>query len=196
MVRHIDFELDASWDELGIKNRQYQQAPIIQHDSGESLVKALTLLQGLIGTLAPIMRSDSPPDMQKMINDQYNFMGGLVKKSMMENMNLMHDYQRKLAMLKNVKNNDQQSEEEEEDFTSLIQQILPFITEWLPKLLNGGAEGKVVKNVVRGSQMFKEITKSKRMVTALINYLDSTRGEDETDQILRSLSMRRIKAVK
>ena len=195
VIRHYDFDLDQSYDDLRLRSTPYQQVPVAP-DSGESLVKALTLLQGLIGTLAPFMRPDSPPpDMQKMINDQYNFMGGLVKKSMMENMNLMHDYQRKLSMLKNVKGDEQGGDGEEEDISPLVQQIMPFITEWLPKLMSGGAESRVVKNVVRGSAMFKEITKSRKMVTALIKYLDNQMGEEETDKVLRSLSMRRIKAV-
>lgn len=191
LMRAYKFRINPVYD-LQRTGSQVQQ--IVPHDSGKnSMAEAFTMLQGLLAMLIPLFqRPSESPDMNKILMGNFDMFGGLMKKQMMENIELMNDYQRKLQLVRegtDMRNDD----EGEEQAATIIDQIKPLLAEWLPKLIGGGREAKVVSKIVKGSQMFKEIAKNQNMVRSLISYLDKEKGREEADKILSTLGMQRVR---
>lgn len=193
IIVSYDFILDSCYDNFQ-RNGNTQFFPVQKQDSGEGLVKSITLLQGLISTLIPLIRPAESPDTQKVMHEMYNFHRNILQKVMTDNFDLMNDYQRKIADLsegETVKQND--GDEQGENFTGIIERLTPLLSQWLPKILSSGHQGRIYQDMVRESDMFKTIAKNKRMIEALIKHLDTTQGEDTTNKVLSKLGIKRIK---
>ena len=190
LMRAYKFRINPVYD-LQRTGSPVQQ---VSHDSGKNgMAESFTMLQGLLAMLIPLFqRPSESPDMSKILMGNYDLFGGLMKKQMMENIELMNDYQRKLQLVREgaEMKNDEEGEDQAE---TIIDQIKPLLAEWLPKLIGGGKEAKVVSKIVRDTRMFKEIAKNQNMVRALISFIDKEKGRDEADKVLASLGMQRIR---
>lgn len=194
LMRAYKFRINPVYDIQRTGLPAAQQVPV-SHDSGKNgMAEAFTMLQGLLAMLIPLFqRPSESPDMNKILMGNFDMFGGLMKKQMMENIELMNDYQRRLQLVKegaDMRNDD----EGEEQAATIIDQLKPLLAEWLPKLIGGGREAKVVSKIVKDSQMFKEIAKNQNMVRSLISYLDKEKGREESDKILSTLGMQRVRS--
>ncbi len=192
LMRAYKFRINPYYDTL--RSGPLPAMPIQQqHDSGKnSMAEAFSMLQGLLATLLPMFqRPPENPDFSKMMAGNYGMFQDIMKRQMLDNVQLMTDYQRNVQLLKD--GGGDMNGVEEEPAESIIEKIAPFLNEWLPKLIGGGTESKVVSTVVKGSAMFKEIAKNQAMVKALIAYLDKSQGVAQTNQVLASLGMKRTK---
>ena len=196
VVSHM-ITIDQSFDDLRRQQNPIQQ----QQDSGKNLNEALALIQGIMATLIPLIR---PPEnaegTRKLFDEMYAFQGKMMQRSVENSLQLITDYQRKIAMLKApVADAGKVIEDEEEDnsnnFGNIITQIMPYIKEYLPKIISHGPEGKIYSNIVKQTEMFKEIAKNRKMIDALINHLDKTQGEEVTTKLLNSLGINRLKVL-
>lgn len=196
------FTIDPYYDELRVEEMrknpyammafpgQMQQPP--QQDSGKNFMDAITLLQGLIGTLAPLMRpADANPDMSKHFQTNFRMLNDVMKRSMEDNIELFGDYQRKILMLKD-RNLDDSDEVAPGETESVIEKIVPYLKDWLPLLVGGGQPAKAVAGTVKKTQMYKEIVKSKALTKGLIEFLDKDKGREETDKVLLALGVKRM----
>lgn len=188
------FTLDSYYDELRMemqnRNPAYRMQQFQPQDSNRSMVEAITLLQTLISTLAPLFRpTETAPDIQKLFSSNYDVLSKVMRQSMENSVDLMTDYQRKVLMLKEKRDDDGVDEE------GIIEKLIPYIKDWLPMLIGGGAPARQVGEIARKTAMFKEISKNKKIVNKLIEYLDKEKGETATDSVLSSLGLKRQKRV-
>lgn len=178
----------------GRPSYQVEQAPP-RRDT--SLADAFALFQGMIQTIIPLVRPPENPDVQRMMSQNFHVVSDVMKKQLESNVQLMADYQRRVANLKQIgenmgKGERQQQDEEDSGVMAIIQQVAPLLQEWLPRLLKPGAEGKVVSNIVKETAMFQEIKRSRKMINALIGHLDQTEGQEKTNKILNALNLKRM----
>lgn len=198
VVSHM-ITIDTSYDEL----RRQSIPNVQQYDSGKSLNEALTLIQGIMATLIPLIRPpESGGDIKKLFDDMYSFQGNMMKRSVENSLQMINDYQRKMAMLKYTPEKPpmRQIDDDEDDtppdnFGNIITQIMPLIKEYLPKIISSSPDAKIYQGIVKQTELFKEISKNKKMVDALVNHLDKTQGEEVTTKLLNSLGIKRLKVL-
>lgn len=197
IVRSYRFRISALCDGA---RPEVSPHPIVYDNrkNNDGMKDAVLLFQQVVATLIPLLRPPESANYSKMMDSNYSMVADVMRKSMMSNVELMEEYQRKVSMLKSKNDHrviDMQQEEDssnENNFATIIAQIAPLLEAYLPKILGGGAQGKVVSGMVRDSAMFHEIKRNRSMVNALIAYLDQEKGADETDKILSALSLKRV----
>lgn len=178
---------------------QNQQPVIVQQPQQNTAAEFMAMMQSFLSLLLPVLRPPENPDISRVMAGNVAMIQDVMRKQMTNTVDLMADYQRKVAMIKQVGTQPQQQpqaiddgDDEEGGVNAVISQIAPLLTEWLPKLIGGGPQAQAVSSVVKGSAMFKEITRNRRMVAALIAHLDSTQGEEETNKALKALNIKRL----
>jgi hypothetical protein len=201
-VRSYKFKLHQHYDTIRMTPvAQPATAVVPAHDSNKNFMDAMMMIQTMMSTMMQsfiplFQRPPESPDMAKMIAGNYAMVNDIAKKQMMNNVDLMADYQRKVILLnKQAGIDDTDTEEIEEpqsDVMTIIEQIKPFIGEWLPKLIGGGQQSKVVSTIVKSSSMFQEIARNRKMVNALVRHLDGTSGKENTDIVLKKLGISRV----
>lgn len=201
IVRLWKFRCHQYYDTLmreSIAAPTINQQPVVVQQGG-SMVEAIAMITGLLNVLIPMLRPPENVDMSKMANQNFTMFQDVMKKQMLSNIDLMANYQSAVAKMKNQTgdNNVKQIEQGDPDCgdtdgLSIIEQIAPYLQEWLPKLLSGGPQAKAVSTVVKGTELFKEIKKNRSTISALIKYLDEKNGPDDTNKILMALGMHRI----
>lgn len=165
---------------------------------GQSMLEVMGMFTALINALGPLIRPPTDPDVSKMSGQYTAMFQDVMKKAMMSNIELMNNYQHAVAKIKNpgdnVQNRNNQNDQQEGDGGSaagIIEQLAPFITEWLPKLIAGGQQGKAVAMVAKSTKMFQEIKRNRNTITALIRYLEEKNGPEDTNKVLTALSLKR-----
>lgn len=201
IVRSYKFKCHPSYDSRRNDSSGRIQLPpeyFMNNRKDNSLVEAFTMMQGMLTTLIPLFKPTETPDLQKIMSSNYSIVSEIMKKQALSSADMMIDYQRKLSSLKQIGSgdgnvrNDNGNDESDSGVLDVIAQIAPLLEQWLPKLLGGGKQSQVVGNLVRESAMFQEISKNRKLINGLIAHLDSTRGKEETDKVLKALQVKRM----
>lgn len=169
------------------------QAPTIIQQPGNSLTESISLIKELIGAIAPLMaqRNDSMPDLSGILLKNYELTSEVLKKNMLESVKTNSELQRKMLSVENqddMRNNNVEVDEQE---PSIIEQLKPFIEQFLPMIIGNNQQAKKVQQMVRSAPQFKKIVNNKREFKTLIAYLDHEKGKEITDEILKKLNLSR-----
>ncbi len=171
---------------------QSQSQPVIIQGSG-GMKESIEMITSLIAALSPLFQAKQQPgpDMNSILFKTFENTQEVLKKSMLENVKVNSDLQRKLMAVENGENENMQTETEEEE-PSLLEQFKPLLIEWLPKIMADNAQAKALQTVVKTAPQFKQIVNNKREFKTLVNYLDGTQGKEKTDKLLSSLKLKRL----
>src|SRR3990172_4587296 len=189
-VRAYNFKLHEHYDT--IRNNAPVSAAAQSSGTGD-FIQMFTMMQGMMHTMMqtiiPLIRQEKPPenpDFAKLMAQNYQMVNEITKKQMLDNVDLMGDFQRKIAMMSkrggqaaidDFSDTEQDDDEEQgSGVFAIIEQLKPFLDDWLPKLIGSGQQSKAVTSIVKSTSMFKEIAKNRSMINALIAHLDSTAG--------------------
>lgn len=193
-MRAYRFRVHPHYDTIRNANSFVAPYPIdhrpaaVQTTGSSSLIEAVTILERLMLAMAPMMNREQNPDMQAMLLQNFNTTNSILKRQMLDNVDLLTDYQRKIA---DVQGENMGTATEELPGPSIVEQIAPLLNEWLPRLLGGGAQAKAVQQVVKMSPQFSQIIKDRGKFKQLVSYLDKTRGKEETEKVLLALKLKR-----
>lgn len=194
-VRAYRFRVHPEYDKLRSEspvmggNNMPVPYPVIEKNSGSSLVDAIQIIERLITAMVPMFNKPKDESISEVLNQSYGVMGDMMKKSMMNNIALMNDFQKSLVFGGNAEMDETEVLEEEEP--SIISQIAPLLTEWIPLILGKGPQATVAQKAVQMTPQFQQIVKNKSELLKLVNYFDQEKGPAETDKILTALKIRR-----
>ncbi len=160
------------------------------HQYGADMGSIFGMIERVMGIISPLLNRQESPTVATMMKENMLTVSQVMREMLLEDMRTRGEMM-KMAMLPGKVEEDDEKEEEE-DISSVVEKILPLISEWMPKLLGNDLQSKAVSTVVRGTPMFAQIVKDKSALRKLIKHLDDTQGREATDQALALLKIKRI----
>jgi hypothetical protein len=140
----------------------------------------------------PLLNRPRDENVKEFMKSMYSTMGEAMQSSMSENLRMMAEMKR-IAIEGSQDMNQVQVDTtiEQEQQSTILSQIIPLLSEFLPKILGGGAKSEAVREVVRMTPQFKRLIKDRAELVRVIRYLDQSKGTDETNRILLALKVAR-----
>lgn len=196
-VRAYRFRVHPVYDKLRDSSPGYVAGPnmpvpypVIQKESGNNLLDAITIIERLITAMVPMFNQPKEESVSSVLEKSYGAMGDMMKKSMMNNLSLINDVQRKMLLVGGDMDVDDELLTEAEE-PSIIQQIAPLLSEWLPLILGKGPQATVAQKAVQMTPQFQQIVNNRAELIKLVRFFDQEKGTAETDKILAALKIRR-----
>lgn len=177
-----------------------QQTPTIIQQPSNGLSDTISVISQLMAAFTPFFtmmqqnqqnQQHNSPDVSSLLFKTFENTQDVLKKSMLENVKVAADLQRKLIQVENG-GTDMNSEVEEEEEPGLLETLKPLMMEYLPKLLDNNAQSKALQTVVKNTPQFKKIISNKREFKTLVAYLDKEKGPETTNKILANLKLKRV----
>lgn len=191
-TRCYRFKLHQEYDKVRNQYLALSQPAIpvqsVQRDTGVSDMFAM--MERFIAMVLPLLQRDQNPDINALMYGNFRNTNEILKRQTMNNLELLKDYQRKVANISTEEDEEMNNSPVQQE-TTILDQILPLVSEWLPRLINGNTESKALSNVVRSTPQFKQIVSDKTEFKRLITYLDKKEGAEKTDKILAALKLKR-----
>jgi len=194
-MRSYMLRLNQRFDDLMLRNKkekpETQAAPAAMaqqtgfRETMDVMERIMAIFTPLITPLINRPREESP---KELIQQMYSTVGDIMKSQVADNMNMITEFKRRAI---EGDNKEMESNTLTENQPSVVEQLIPLINEWLPKLVGGGAKAAAVSEVVRMTPQFKSIVQNRVELVRIIKYLDDTRTPTETDKILSALRIRR-----
>ncbi len=195
-IRAYRFKIHAQYDQVSsqtpagypypAQQPYFQDMPSRKTESGVS--ETIAVIERLMGAFLPLMQRQENPDMQSLLFNTYDNMGNVMKKQQIENMKLMSEISRNALAL--PPEGGEELPTEEPEVPNVLMQLLPMISEWLPKILAGGPKAQAISSVVQQTPQFAEIIRDKRKLKSLVTYLEKTEGKEKTDLLLQKLKIK------
>lgn len=162
-----------------------QQLPVIQYPPNQTnLLDTISMIEKIVGMVSPLlMQKTSTSGIDTAMRENYKVMGEIMKETMMENFKMISGFQNN--QLKQI----EQEQNTEPEAPPIIQQFLPIIMEWLPKLMGNDIQAKLTGNIVKSIPQIKDIVNDSQQLDAIVNYLVETQGVESTQQILQNLGI-------
>ena len=188
------FRLHQHFDEYAFK-RVGNAAPsqnVIQLPPGNSLNDTLSVLERLVTVFSPLIipliARPKDENVQQILSQTYESVNNLLKNSLQDNFRFIREIRENIS----GKEDEEMSTmvEEPTQQPSILNQILPILNEWLPKLLGGGIQGEAVSQVVKMTPQFRAVLDNKRELQSIINYLVKKEGVERTNKVLNALGIK------
>lgn len=194
-MRAYRFRIHARYDALVKKQSidtpaSSSQQIIIPQQNQPSFNDAFTLIERMMSIMIPLFNRPKDDNIQDILSQSYSSVNEVMKRSMIDQYKMMNEFQKSLVS-QSGENMGTAVIEDEEKGPSMLETLAPLLNEWLPKLLGGGPQAAMVKQVVQHTPQFQQILKDKIELKSIINYLDESRGPEETDKILAALNIQR-----
>lgn len=198
-MRAYRIRIHAFYDQFKNKLALPEQAPVqapaptMIQQPGNSLNDSIALLKELVMVIAPLMaqKDNSMPDLSGILLKNYELTSEVLKKNMLESVKTNSELQRKMLSVENQEDMGGNRVEIDEPEPSLIEQLKPFIEQYLPMIIGNNPQAKVVQQMVKTAPEFKRIVNNKREFKTLIAFLDQEKGKETTNKILASLKLSR-----
>lgn len=166
----------------------YNTLPVVQ--TSNPMSEGLGMIKEVLGLVLPIIAASrsNQPDMGSFMAKQYSQMGDIMKHNLIESGKLMAD-----AMRTKLSDNSLLVNEvdEPEENSSIIEQVLPYIKEFIPALIGNGPASTATAKMVQTLPQFKQVVNNRNEVKRLISYLDESQGSEITDKVLKKFKISR-----
>ena len=192
-VKGYRFRLGKIWD-----NRRYQQPEQIssppssvhvhQAGGGAGLAETMQLMEKILALFSPILTAPRDNSASEMMIQNVKMIGDVMREQAVQQIGFIQEIAR--AQLTGNGDNAMAAVDTEPQ-TSLIEQIIPLVNDWLPKLIGNNAQSKAVSTIVRGTPLFNQVVNDRKTIARLIAYLDKEKGREQTDQLLAALKLGR-----
>lgn len=143
----------------------------------------------------PTPNFDMVAQMGQVMVQNYMGLNDVMKEMSMNNVRMFHQMEQEFTTGSDPDDNDgepgDQTTEAPPPQPGIIEQVIPLLVEWVPKLFQGGDVAKLAETTLKTSQIIQQIFHDKTKFANLIKHLDSEYGSKNVDRILQRLSMRR-----
>jgi hypothetical protein len=163
---------------------------------GQGMADMFGMLERMVAMFTtminPLLNRPRDENVKEFMKSMYSTMGEAMQSSMSENLRMMAEMKR-IAIEGSQDMNQVQVDTtiEQEQQSTILSQIIPLLSEFLPKILGGGAKSEAVREVVRMTPQFKRLIKDRAELVRVIQYLDQSKGTEETNRILSALKVAR-----
>ncbi len=156
---------------------------IVKDNSG---VQMFEMIERLVRMLTPLLVRQSDPDLKALIFQNYRDTAEVLKKQNLQTIRAFGDMRDQLEQ-----GGDDMPETTTEKEPTIIEQLAPFLQQFLPVLIGGGKKAEGVAAVARATPQFAAIVKDRGSFQRLLKHLDTTEGKEKTDKILSALKLKR-----
>jgi hypothetical protein len=148
------------------------------------------MMERMLSLLLPLIAQNRQqgPDMGQVMTNMYTNMQEVMKKQLIDNIGMYSQMTKAIAA--GSLPIDEPEIEEKED--TLIDKILPYVDQFLPKLLGSGPKAEATSSVIRSIPQFQTISKDRERLKTLISWLDQNHGPEKTNVVLKSLKLNRV----
>jgi hypothetical protein len=190
LSRVYKFKIHSRFDRLAFSpNAGMQQQPnqVIVKDSGISGIQILEIIERVVKSFAPLLIRQTDPDLKSLMFQNYKDTAEVLKKQQLSTIRAFTDMRDQL----------EQGGEDMPDTTTtekeptIIEQLAPFLQQFIPLLVGGGKKAEGVAAVARATPQFAAIVKDRGSFQRLLKHLDTTEGKEKTDKILSALKLKR-----
>ena len=158
-----------------VPNPPYPIVP--QPPAGGGLTDAITILERLMSVMVPMFNRPKDDNVQEVLTQSYGVMGEVLRKNMLGNVSMMNDFQKQLALAGGGSMQfDQEETEEEETQPTIAEQIAPFLSEWLPKIIGNSPQAKVAQQAVKMTPQFQQVIKNRSELIKLVQHLEDRKS--------------------
>lgn len=198
-MRGYRFRIHPRYDK--IQKEQSVQAPSTPQASSlpvqympmqqqNGMKEAFSMIKDIMALFIPLMATQKQSGLDEIMSESYSAMNNVMKTNMIENFRMFKQFT-KSALLDQPGGDEDMFEDavETEKEPTLLEQFAPLLNEWLPKILGGGVQGRVLNQVVQNTPQFQQLINDKVELRKVIKYLVDTRGPAETAQILDALNI-------
>jgi len=205
------FRISPRYDELKkqkiLENNPYAPYPYAMPPvKGEASLPVQTApvdnikqLAELVSVLKPLLAPTASPlqEMQfgqKIMMQNFEAMNEMMKASLLDTNKaireaLRHNLNGDISEGEYMQNDEE--EEEDKGILGQLEQVLPLLEQFIPKLLAKGPQGNVTAAMVRGLPQYKEIANNAEAVKSLIAFVEKKHGKEATEALLKKLKIAR-----
>ncbi len=149
--------------------------------------RMIDAMSKFMAVLSPLINNNNNPDISSMMMKNYETMGTVMKKSALDQQQMINDIQRSKLDLSEVV----EDPDESTGLSNMIASVSPWIEKLLPLILGGGAQSKAAVTMVKAAPRFKEVVKNKRVLTGLIKFIGEKHGVSTVKRLLTELKIRK-----
>lgn len=191
------FKLHERYDEIAARNFSGARVPVVVPPAAapqkqDGLTDAFAIIERMVALLSPfvipLLSRPKDENVQAIMQDTYSSVNKLLYNSMMENVRMNREIKNKMNEVNEGMGVLDQAVEPEKG-PSVFEQVLPLISEWIPKLLGGGVQGQAVGQLVRMTPQFQQIVNDKGEFDKIVSYLVKTQGVEKTNEVLGMLGI-------
>lgn len=200
-VTSAKFRIHESYDQIAqnAKINQYfppsgyntflKGSPQSQPQNGGSLNEALETIGKMMAIILPAIQSrPATGDYSEIMMENYKMINSMMKRSILDNMQLATDLNRRNAGLSEVA----EDEDEVTGAMGIINQIAPLLEKFLPYITGGHtAQAKAAITAVQALPEYQRVIKSKAILKGLCEFIDTKHGAEVTDTILARFKVKR-----
>jgi len=160
--------------------------PPVVVDQKNNFLDTVSIIEKIVTMVTPLLvarTEQKQPDFTGIVRDGYKAISEVMQQSMMENFKMIQQVQkRQLNLIDPPK-------EDTPEPPGIIQQFLPLLAEWLPKLMGNDMQSKMTGNLIKNIPQIKDIVNDSQKLNDIVGYLVQTEGVEATKQILNNLGI-------
>ncbi len=185
ICRVYKFRVNERYDKIAFPQASFALQTVPPAERGITGMQLIEIAERLASKFLPLFIRNPDPDFKKMLFQNYQDTAEILKKQHLSTIKSMEQI-RELGS-----GDDMQGEEVAEKETSIIEQIAPYIQQFLPLLIGGGKKAEAASTIMKATPQFAAIIKDRGKYQKLIAHLDSTEGKDKVNKILTVLKLKR-----
>jgi len=162
---------------------QQQSQVIVKDNSG---IQMFEMIERLMKVLAPLLIRPSDPDLKSLIYQNYKDTAEVLKKQQLSTIRAFDGMRDQIEQ-----GGDDMPDNTTEKEPTIIEQLAPFLQQFIPLLVGGGKRAEGVAAVARATPQFAAIVKDRGSFQRLLKHLDASEGKEKTDKILAVLKLKR-----
>lgn len=173
--------------QFGGDNRQV----VIAGGNGGDLNNALNVMEKIIALMLPLIvtQRQAQPDFSEVMSETYRSVNKTMRQMLLDNSQLFNDLQRDNFEMGEVV----EDESEVTGIQGIINTLAPILENVLPLLTGGGQRAAATVQTVKALPLFRELTKTKANLKALVYFIDKKHGKETTEKLLSKFKIKRPK---
>lgn len=183
LCRTYRFRVNERYDKIAYPQAAAVPQSFAPVEKGLTGIQLIEIVERMMSRFIPLFIRNPDPDIKKLLFQNYQDTAEILKK---QNLSTI----KALTELRESGDN-MQGEEVPEKETSIIEQIAPFLQQFLPLLTGGGAKAEAASSIVKATPQFAKIMQDRGQYKRLITHLDKTEGKEKVDKILSVLKLKR-----
>jgi len=201
-------KIHKRYDELKEKREKKESVEIREREpvqvsqpnektTSNSTMEIITVVEKIVSLISPLIiplltKKDEKKDatanaMAQIMKESYSQMGTMMRSTIEENYKMITELQRK--NYENVETTFKNRNKSPESEESIVDKILPLISEYLPKILGNNVEAKLLQTGIKASDEFKALQNDKQQMEQLIYYILQQEGVEKTTKLLDALGI-------
>lgn len=197
-----------------IKNNPYGFSPGMQHapnpmmfmgmgNPDKSFDKSMDAMAKMLAMIMPLVKQQNtqPQNVTDMIGDTYKMMTGIMKRSVLDQTQLINDMGRRQAGLDGVVENI----EESTGMAGILAQLKPYVDSLVPLLVGQPnliqrSQAQAAVQTIKKHPEYKDFVRNRRLVSQLCKFIEEKHGKEAVQAVLKNFQIskprRKIKPVK